>query len=278
MFETEQVTDETNTQDVTSESSDASPGASPEQQDGAAQSLVDLDSVQKFRFEGKEWTPKDFRSAYMMQADYTRKTQALAEERRYYDNLQADLAAVKANPALASKFRSVYPQKFHGFLDYASPAQAAAQAANQAGAAQPQGADPALLARIEAMERVNQQRESAAIDAEINATFETLSKKYPLADESSVIAKAEALLSHARDQGDQDFKLDAKTWDRIWKADQERQESRYKAHYSKQVQNQTAANRKGKDAATGGGIPGQAPKTPRTIKAATQALMDAEQL
>ncbi len=57
MFETEQVTDTENTQGESPESLEASPGASTEQA-GAGSELVDLDSVPKFRFEGREWTTK----------------------------------------------------------------------------------------------------------------------------------------------------------------------------------------------------------------------------
>lgn len=206
----------------------------------------------------------------MMQADYTRKTQALSEERKYYDNLEADLAAVKANPALASKFRSVYPEKFHGYLGYVGAAQAkAAQAQETQAGAKPSGMDPEVLARIEKMERAHQEREAAALDAEISSTFEKLSKKYPLADETTSIARAEALLAN-----DKELKLTPQVWERIWKADQEAHEKRYKAHYSKQIQEQTTANKKGKDAASGGGIPGHAPKKPRTIKEASSFALE----
>jgi len=267
VFETDQLTEETNTQGTEPESSDASPGASTEQADAQAQSLVDLDSVEKFRFEGKEWTPADFRKSYMMQADYTRKTQAISEERKYFDNLQDDLERVKANPALLSQFRSVYPEKFHKFLGYVTQAQAAQAAGqNQGSGAQGSSTDPALLSRIEAMEKVSRDRESAAIDAELEAKFKGLSDKYKLADEDAVIARAEALLARGE-------KLTDSVWDRLWKADQERHEQRYKAHYSKQVSQQTSANRKGKDAASGGGIPGQAPKLPRTIKEASAHVL-----
>lgn len=274
MFETEGQVEET--QVTETESSDASPGASTEQ---PGESVLDLDSVQKFRFEGREWSPKDFRQAHMMHADYTRKTQQLAEERKYYDNLQDDLERVKANPQLAEKFRSIYPEKFHKFLGYVSPAQAAsaAQGQNQGSTQGQAPTDPALMSRIEAIEKQYRDQQAAAIDAELEAKFGTLSKKYPLADEESVIARAEALLSRAKETGDKDFKLTDATWDRLWKADQERHEGRYKSHYSKQIQKQSAFNQKGKDAASGGGVPGQAPKQFRSIKdASAAALADME--
>src|SRR3954464_16064772 len=80
--------------------------------------MVDLESLEKFRYAGREMTPKELQQAVMLQSDYTRKTQQLAEERKYYDNLSADLSAVAQNPQLAAKFKEVYPEKFHDYLAY----------------------------------------------------------------------------------------------------------------------------------------------------------------
>lgn len=222
--------------------------------------------MQKFRFGGKEWTPKEFQGAYMMQADYTRKTQALAEERKFYDNLSADLSAVKKDPGLAAKFREIYPSKFHGYLEHVSQAPQAQPGQNQ----QPNpyaNIDPTVMNRFQALEADMNERKVAAINAELDARFKTLSEKYPYADEEAAIARAQA----AHSKG---IQLNDKTWDQIWKAVNDKNVELFKKYGTAQVNKQKTANQRGKDAASGGGIPGQAPKQPRTIKEASRFALE----
>lgn len=235
--------------------------------------ILDIDSVEKFKFQGREWTPKELQSAYMMQQDYTRKTQGIAEERKYWDNLHFDLERVKKDPNLIGQFMQIYPQKFHRFLD------AAGAALDNPGAKQSngQGVDPSFIRRFEQLEsdiRRFEQLESefrnrnvAAIEAELDNKFAALQKKYPFADEEAILARAEALLNKGAE-------LDDKTWDSLWKANNERMEQIYKNHYSKQVASQKNANKKAADIAPGGGTPGQKPRNPRTIKEASRFALD----
>lgn len=248
----------------TSPSGDSAPSPSSDAAPSAPQ-IADLDSMQKFRFEGKEWTPKDFKGAYMMQADYTRKTQQLAEERKYYDNLTADLNAVKGNPQLVAKFKEIYPSKFHSYLDYVSPQ-------TQPGQGNPQqnpnsSMDPQFMARFQAIESEMNQRKVDAVNAELDSRFKVLSQKYPYADEEAAIARAQA--AHQRG-----IKLDDKNWDAIWKAVNDKNVELFKKYGSATVNKQKSANQKGKDAASGGGIPGQAPVKPRTIKEAGRLALE----
>lgn len=227
---------------------------------------MDLESVQKFRFGGKEWTPKEFQGAYMMQADYTRKTQQLAEERKYFDNLNADLAAVKSNPALEAKFREVYPAKYHAYLDYVAQKQQA-QTGQNGQQSQYGNIDPEFKRRFDMLEADMNTRKVEAINAELDARFKTLSEKYPLADEEAAIARAQALHSKG-------VQLTDKVWDQVWKAVSDKNESVFKKYGAAQVNKQKTANQRGKDAAPGGGIPGQAPKRPKTIKEASALALE----
>jgi hypothetical protein len=229
-------------------------------------SVVDLDSLDKFKYAGRELTPKELQSMVMMQSDYTRKTQALSEERKYYDNLSYDLAAVKANPALMDRFKQIYPEKFHSYLGYVTPSQAA-QAA-QAQENKYASIDPEVMQRFQRLEADMNAREMKAINAELDNKFKTLSEKYPFSDEEAAIARAQALL----DRGE---KLDDKKWDAIWKSVHDRNETLFKKQYSQQVSKQQSANAKGRDVAPGGGIPGTAPKQPRTLKEASALALEA---
>lgn len=254
------------------ESSDVTPQETSQQSDAvsseqtkAASQIVDLDSLEKFKYAGRELTPKELQSMVMMQSDYTRKTQAIAEERKYYENLQYDLAAVKGRPDLAEKFKSVYPEKFHTYLDYVLDKQAMNQNQMPQQQNQKYSMDPEFKSRFDALEADLQERKTAAINAELDAKFKTLSEKYPYADEEAAIARAQSLL----DRGE---KITDQVWDAIWKTVNQKNEDLFKKKYSEQFNKQKTANLKGKDAAAGGGIPGQAPRQPRTIKEATRML------
>ena len=239
----------------------------PEQptKEAAAPSIPDLDSMEKFKYGGREMTAKELRSEMMMQSDYTKKTQAISEERKYYDNLSADLAAVKGNPALAEKFKSIYPERFHAYLGYVTPAQQAKAESQQTQYAQ---IDPTVMQRFQRMEADMNQREVAAINAQLDAKFSKLSEKFPFADEEAAIARAQSL----QERGE---KLTDQVWENIWKSVHDKNETRFKQIQSAQAQKQKSANAKGKDAAQGGGIPGQAPVKPKTIKEASKLALEA---
>lgn len=275
MFEGMDAVQEAATQEAQQQVSQTE--VTPDNQGGEAaqaQSIVDLDSVEKFKFAGREWTPKDFQGAYMMQSDYTKKTQALAEERKYYDNLQYDLAAVKGNPSLVAKFKATYPEKFHAYLSYVAPTTPRTQETEGQSTATQSQADPAVLERIERIEAEFRERKVQAINAELDAKFKTLGEKFPFADEDSAIARAQTLLEtkrmHAAPHEASNQTITDKEWEDIWKASHERTQKLAEKHYSTQVTKQKNANTKGADVAAGGGIGGNAPKQPRSIKEAAR--------
>ncbi len=229
-----------------------------------ASDIIDLDSVQKFKFQGREWTPQEMQRAYLMQQDYTKKTQSLSEERKYMENLEHDLARVKSEPNLIGQFMQIYPKKFHRFLELAGVA-TGSPAPKQSNA--PQGMDPEFLRRFETVETAFKQQTVKAIESELDNKFSALQKKYPFADEEVILARAEALLNKGEELSD-------KVWDDLWKSNHQKMEKSFKEHYSKQVATQKNANKKSADVAPGGGIPGQKPRTPKTIKEASQFALE----
>jgi hypothetical protein len=229
------------------------------QQPEQAPEVLDLDSVDKFKWGGREWTPKDLNGAILMQSDYTRKTQALAEERKYYDNLKVDLDSVDKNPALVAEFKKVYPEKFHYLVDKWAPKPA------QVGSS---SIDPSIMEKLNKVDAIEQrilEREVQSINAELDAKFSTLSKKYPLADEEAVVSRAQAVLNKGERLNDQ-------VWDSLWKQVHDRNKKLFDTQYSQMVKTQKSAGNKAKDMASGGGIPGQAPRNFKTIKEASEAL------
>lgn len=236
-----------------------------------APSVVELDALEKFRFGGRDWTPKDLSGAILMQSDYTRKTQALAEERKFNDNLQTDLDAVKRDPSLVARFREIYPEKFHAYLDTIGVKASSSLNANTQ--------DPQLLSRLEAIESEFQERKVEAISAELDAKYATLTKKYPFADEEMVTSRAMAFLDKMQKEQGSKANITEAQWDMLFKQSHDRMSEMAKKFYGDRIKNQKEANQRGKDVPAGGGVPGQAPKQPRSIKeATTMALRDMEQL
>lgn len=266
MFENELSTSE-DTQESSGQSTPESSSEQPEQ-GTPSQEVLDLDSVQKFKFAGREWTPKDFQGAYMMHADYSRKTQEIAKERRYYENLGADLEAVQKDPKLIDKFRSIYPKSFHSYLRYVQSQQTPTQT-QTSGDTNP--VDNTFKERFEKLESEIHDRKVQAYSDELEAKSKQLSEKYPMADEEAVLARAQVLI----DRGD---KLTDKVWDSLWKAVNDKNQVRFDQTYSKKVKEQKTTNFKAKDVASGGGTPSPAPRQARTIKEATKMLLDSENL
>ena len=112
-----------------------------------------------------------------------------------------------------------------------------------------------------------QQRKLEAVNAELDARFKVMGEKYPYADQEAAIARAQAL--HAKG-----IPLNDKNWDAIFKAVNDKNIELFKKYGSQQVNKQKTANQRGKDAASGGGIPGQAPRQPKTIKEASQYALE----
>lgn len=241
--------------------------------DAQIQAILDLDKAEKIRMDGKEMTMKELKDSIMFQRDYTKKTQALAKEREYADNLDADLQAIGDNPELLEKFKQIYPAKYHSVADrvarYASPSQE-----TQVSAA-PQGSDPELLKRIAMIEANNKRllndvetRELSAINSKLDSMASDMAKKYGLDKEDKeiveelVTARADVLLSRGEKLTDQAFST-------LWKGAVEKYQSLQKGYYAKEIAKQKQASAKARDAGPGGGVPGQAPKK-ETIREATE--------
>lgn len=265
--------------------------ASAENNQTPTNELVDLSNIGKFRWEGKDWTLEDLKKSVLMQSDYTKKTQALAKERQEYQslvesrkfdvNLKADIKNVLQNPDLVSRFKDIYPAEYHEILDMAlKNVGQNNQQGSQTQQTQPNSVNPVIDKRLSQVEHaLKEQMDLAraaqveAAGASIDSVFSKMSKKYPMADEEVVIARAQALLEKGvkltNDRGEQNEDV----WDKIWKTINDATQKRFEGHYKKQVDEQKSANVKARDTASGGGIPGQGPRPKMTIKEATAAAI-----
>ncbi len=241
-------------------------------------SLVDLDSMEKFKFGGREWTPKELKSAYMMQSDYSKKTAEIAQERKFSDNLIYDLRKIRSemqnNPDIINEFKRIYPKKYHAYADEMTDLLRTSQPAPQR--LNSQGTDflpPEVQRKIDLLEekmghyeKNTYEAEVAKHAAEIERTISTLSTKYPFADEEQVLARAQVL----RERGDE---LDQKAWDGLFKMVNDKNENFLKQRQSDMIKKQTTANNKAKDVPSGGGTPGTAPRKFKNFNEASEAAL-----
>jgi len=249
---------------------------SPAESAKKAEEPIEIENPDRYRYRGRPL--KDWETGYMRHGDYTQKTAQMAQERKYYDNLAVDLDRVRANPHLAEQFRTIYPDKFHGYLRYVL--ENSSQSPNYPNPGQSQQnayarLDPSMEMRINQLEQNFREKEVAAISAELDNKFRTLSQKYPFADEEAVVARAQALLNKLKeaDPMNRNLRISDKQWDALWKGVHDRNHQIADKNYKKQVQAQVQANRKSSDAGRGGGNPGQAPRQFKSIKEATAAAL-----
>jgi hypothetical protein len=254
-----------------------SDGELPDQAARDLKKAVELDELDEFMFKGKKYTPEQFDNERLMQSDYTKKTQAISEERKFFANLESDLAAVKENPHLAADFKNIYPERFHNYLDLVhGPSQSKAIETDDDKAAElSDGARKKLdelEKRVAFREIQAKEREVQATVKHLDAVFETLQQKYPYAIDDAVSTRGMQLME--KHQGDPEFKMTDRVWERLFKQDNERNQARFEANYKKMVDEQLAASKKGADTGPGGSAPGQPPKRRSFAEATEDAIKD----
>lgn len=240
-------------------------------------SIAELEKMERFRFDGQEWTPKDLKNSILRHHDYTRKTQELAESRKgveteqlYRDNFKLDFDKVLQNPELLDVFKQYYPAHWvavaERLLSYSKPAeQAQTQMTNQ-----PQGSqvDPGLMKKIEYIEKTFQQREVEALEKSLDSEFNKLTSKYPKANQELALARAQ-LLSDRKVDILKDGNLE-----KIFKELHDQDATREKQWRDSLLKEQKTANAKGRDIGKGGGTPGKAPEKLSFKEARAQMFKD----
>lgn len=226
--------------------------------------IQELEKLEKFKFDGQEWTPKDLKGAILRQKDYTQKTQTLStdrksfeQEQKFYENLAWDLQKLKGNPQLIQEFISIYPEKFHKFAEdilkeATNQTQGQPQAQQQT---QPQ-IPVQFLSRLDRLEKFYDAQETKKNELEIQQTMGELSKKYPGTDTDR---SKKAVLAEAYDRHSKGEKLGPESWEEIYRQVHDEREAELKAEYGERVKRQQAANTKARDVGAGGGTTGTAP-------------------
>lgn len=236
--------------------------------------ILDLDKHDRFRFAGKEWTRKEFNNAYLMQSDYTRAKQQLAEDRRYADNYAADLRKVIRNPERLDEFKKLYPKSYvemaTNVLNDLRGQQPQPQGSQQK-VPQPQNQeDPEVQSMKAEFREWKQKQYQAEVDTYqswLDNQYETLGKKYPFANTEAVTMRA-SLLS------EQGHEIKKETLEKLFKEVDDSEKSRFEAMYKSKVEKQKQVGLKTKDIGSGGSTPGSAPRGLKTLKEAKEAWLN----
>lgn len=251
-----------------SETDHSSSATSSSERQQVANAIAELDKMEKFRFEGQEYTPKALKDAILRMKDYTQKTQehsksveSFKQEKKFYENLWDDIENVRRDRSLATEFLKLYPEQFHSILKRALSGES-----NQASSQQTQTSpmiDVDTQAKIVKLEKFVHEQEVAKNTNEINSLIEKYSKQFP----KSIPKLAIAEVFEAFNQGSQPT---PETWEQAFKASQEYRESLLKQDYGELVKKQTQANQKARDVDAGGGTPGRAPKKFGSLREVTE--------
>lgn len=235
-----------------------------------ADAIAELDKMEKFKFQGQEWSPKDLEKAILRQKDYTQKTQSLAEERKqietqkaetkFYENLYYDLNAVKQNPQLVSEFLRTYPEKFHSYLrdvlqnDQTKPNENKQQSSPQV--------DFETASRLQKLESVLFEQEVAKNAQVIESRISDLTKKYPDALPEMAIARVYEAANAGKKVTDAD-------WEKAFQQVDTQIKNLVKTRYGDLVKKQSETNKRSRDVESGGGTPGRAPEKFKSLKDVT---------
>lgn len=236
--------------------------------------ITDLDKLEKFKWGGNEYSPKDLTNLVMMRSDYTRKTQELAKERQFVESFASDISFLKDNPSQISKFKEIYPEKYHAYADMVLKNMGIEQK-------QPDPYDD----RISKMESFMSEYQKEKYDAEVKAQEAFIDSEL-----SKATSKYKDLLNHptieerfktdvinlAERALNDGIKLDSKTWGKISDAVASNLKEVFGAKRADIIGSQSRANKMARESAPGGGIVGQPPRKFKSIRDATEQFLKDE--
>lgn len=235
----------------------------------------ELDKMDRFKFRGQDWTPKDLERAILRQKDYTQKTQDLAKERqsleterKFQTNLYADLNLVKNNPQLAREFVKVYPERYHSYLKEILSNQPQTETSPTQSQSPNQKFDYETENRLASLEKYYHDQEVSKNQTQIEASLERYSKDYPYAVKEMVIGRVFEAYNQmlAQDPGAQ---LTDKMWENAYKGVNTYMENLVNTQYKERINKQLEANQKSKAPSGAGGTVGRAPAKFKNLKEVT---------
>lgn len=247
--------------------------SAPAETQSEAPKVAELDGLSEFSFGGEKYTPDRFQEILSQYKTYEAQSKEYSENKRFEENLETDLDNVLQNPHLAQRFKEIYPKKFHGVLDRLLKT-GQTQAQGQSAQAQQQMQLPKeLLQTVDDVRFLKDhifQTQVNAANAQLDAMLPPLFKKYPLASEEQVYAKAEAML--AKNQS-----MTATVWERLVRESHEGISKKADAFYGEKLKSQLEKGKQGKDVGAGGVTPGHAPKKARNFDEAYAEMLKSVQ-
>lgn len=238
-----------------------------------ATDIVDLDKLERFRFDGRDLTPKEIRNMTMMRSDYTKKTQEVAEARKYADNFAADLEFVLGDPTnRLEQMRGVYPAHYVKIAEQAISRLTPSQVAQVKSATNTQELPAPLkdaLSRIENWEKQVAEQTQGAMLTTLDGLHTKLSTQYPYAApevvDTRLMLAIEKGLNITKDNVGEMF-------EKAYKQHNQEIQDRFNASRKNKVEEQVKAGKAARETGSGGSIPGQAPKKYKSIKEAAKDL------
>jgi hypothetical protein len=261
---------ESGSSELAPDTKDLGEASKPETTGSRNSGLTDLEKLERFRFEGREWTHKDLRNAYLRHQDYTRKTQEVAEARKFADNFEHDLNTVLQSPERLQELKSLYPESYWKIAERILEARGKV---TESPAAKPESTQapqtPRELQELMAWKNQVQAEQTEHrvqfIQNKLDQDFEKFGKQYDFADPETVNSRALAWV-----EANPKNQLTPKVLEALFKQHHEQAKTRYEKYYGNKVEQQKRAGFKAKDAGPGGSTPGAAPKRPKTITEAKQ--------
>jgi hypothetical protein len=232
-------------------------------------STTDIDGLSEFTFQGEKYTPEQLHKILTEARTYGEQAKSYQEEKKYLDNLDADLENVLQDPRLADRFKQVYPNKFHGVLDKLLRDQRQGDARPNAQSSLPKeflNEFGQLKERLKFHEERAYQAEVQAAGAKLDSMLPPLFQKFPMAIEDQVYARAESILASGQ-------KLTEKTWERLVRESHDVAQKKADQFYGSKLKSQLDKGQRGRDVGPGGATPGSTPNKPRTFDEAREAML-----
>lgn len=231
---------------------------------------IELDSLQSFRFKGRDLSPKELESLLEGQ-DSSRQDGNGGNSKADFDaNYAADVAAVKLDPSRLGDFAAIYPREY---VIRAIHEMRKAEAQKDPASRSIESDDP-HAARFERYDRMVASFEQAQKEhrlATIGKTLETwhgsLATKYPDAD--PIVVDGKAIVASERG-----IQVTEKILEKLYKQDHEQRSKYYEQKYRRKAEEQITANKRGRDIPPGGMPVGMGAHQPKTIKEATALALE----
>lgn len=248
--------------------------------------FLDLDKHERVRFQGKEWSLKDLQNSLLRHEDYTRKVQATKEESKYATHFDADLESLLDGQVSLADFKKVYParyvQRAERILEkYSGKGTAEAKAETPETFTSRPALDPDTQAKLDQLIEFQQSVEQRVMEAKtaqdaatIDGWFQEYTKKYPEADEKLVTFEAGELMRLREESTGKpvDKKAAQEILEKVFKSDHDARLKRQVEKSRAQINSQKAAQKRGQDMGSGGGVPTAPSNKPRSMKEARERL------